>query len=134
VRLLSIFGQLARFGGAGSVSAVAHYGLLILLVQVFRVAPVLASAAGALLGAVVNYSLNYRYTFNSSKRHTEAMAKFAVIAAGGLILNTLSMLVAVDLLAFHYLLAQVGTTGLVFIWSFLGNRCWTFHAPREPGK
>ncbi len=109
------------------VSAIGHYGLLIALVQGAGSDPVLASAAGATLGAVINYALNYRLTFRSGKRHREAVVKFLVVAVVGLALNTLLMWIGVDVLGLHYLLAQVLTTGLVLIWSFAGNRCWTFY-------
>ena len=117
------------------MSAIGHYGLLILLVQVADADAVLASAAGALLGAVINYFLNYHFTFQSSKKHHESIAKFIVVAAVGLGLNTLFMWIMVNLLGLHYLLSQVATTGLVLIWSFLGNRFWTFHeAPLSAEK
>ena len=29
-------------------------------------------------------------------------------------------------LGLHYLLAQLVTTGLVLVWTFAGNRFWTF--------
>lgn len=123
---IEILKQFSRFTGVGFMSAIGHYGLLILLVQFAAVDAVYASAAGALLGAVINYSLNYRLTFRSTKRHRESVWKFAVVALIGLLLNTLFMWVGVDLLGMHYLLAQVVTTGLVLIWSFVGNRLWTF--------
>lgn len=129
--MAEIFRQFVRFAGVGSVSAIAHYGLLILLVQLVGVDAVLASAAGALLGAVVNYSLNYRFTFRSSKQHQESGLKFVVVAVIGLGLNTLFMWIGVNLLAAHYLLVQLITTGLVLIWSFVGNRWWTFRDARS---
>jgi len=119
--------QFVRFAGVGCLSAIGHYGLLIFLVQLVRTDAVLASAAGALLGAVINYLLNYHFTFQSSKKHHESIAKFVVVAAVGLGLNTLFMWIMVNLLGLHYLLSQLVTTGLVLIWSFLGNRFWTFH-------
>lgn len=119
--------QFSRFTGVGFVSAIGHYGLLIGLVQGFGVAAVPASAAGALLGAVINYALNYCFTFRSTKRHKDAILKFAIVALVGLVLNTLFMWVGVKLLGVHYLLSQVVTTGLVLVWSFIGNRHWTFH-------
>ena len=125
--MLELLGQFLRFTGVGFVSAVGHYGLLIAMVQGARVDAVAASAAGAILGAIINYSLNYRLTFRSSKRHRESIVKFLVVATVGLALNTWLMWIGVDLLGLHYLLAQVLTTGLVLIWSFFGNRCWTFH-------
>jgi len=119
--------QLIRFFGVGLFSAVAHFGMLILLVQGYGMAAVPASAAGALVGAAVNYSLNYRYTFRSSKKHREAVFKFAIVALIGLLLNTFFMWLGVEIFQMHYLLSQVVTTGLVFIWSFAANRFWTFH-------
>ena len=118
--------QFVKFFGVGSASAVGHFGVLILLVQVFGMAAVPASAAGALIGAWINYVLNYRYTFRSDKKHSEAVFKFAVVALLGLVLNTLFMWLGVEIFSMHYLLSQVVTTGLVFIWNFVANRCWTF--------
>ncbi|RJG03404.1 GtrA family protein [Noviherbaspirillum sedimenti] len=126
--MADLFRQFVRFLGVGCISAIGHYGLLILLVQVAGVAAVPASSAGALLGAWINYSLNYRFTFRSSKRHAESVSKFAVVALIGLLLNTLFMWIGVDRLGLHYLLSQVLTTGLVMVWSFVANRFWTFHA------
>lgn len=123
--------QFVRFAGVGCISAIGHYGLLILLVQAFQSEEVLASSAGALLGAWINYTLNYRFTFASTKSHRESVAKFALVALVGLALNTVYMWIGVHLLGLHYLPAQLLTTGLVLIWSFLANRFWTFYAPPD---
>jgi len=124
--LLRLLRQFIRFTGVGFVSAIGHYGLLIALVQGLGVEPVRASVAGALLGAWINYALNYRYTFRSNKRHRESVTKFAIVATVGLLLNTFFMWLGVDVLRVHYLLSQVITTGLVLLWSFGANRYWTF--------
>ncbi|MFY9328669.1 MAG: GtrA family protein [Georgfuchsia sp.] len=126
--LTALLHQFVKFTGVGFVSAIGHYGLLIALVQIWAVSAVPASAAGALLGALINYSLNYRFTFRSTRQHREAVLRFAVVAAVGLALNTLFMWVGVELIGLYYLLSQVVTTGLVMIWSFAGNRYWTFHS------
>ncbi|MBE0623363.1 MAG: GtrA family protein [Burkholderiales bacterium] len=125
--MVALLRQFVKFTGVGFVSAIGHYGLLIGLVQLAGAAAVPASAAGAVFGAGINYSLNYRYTFSSSKRHRDAVLKFAAVAGVGLALNTLFMWVGVHLIGAHYLLSQIVTTGLVLIWSFAGNRYWTFH-------
>lgn len=127
--LAALMHQFAKFTGVGFASAIGHYGLLIGLVQLAAVNAVIASTAGALLGAWINYNLNYHFTFRSTKRHREAVVKFAVVAAVGLLLNTLFMWVGVEVIKAHYLLSQVITTGLVLVWSFTGNRLWTFHTP-----
>jgi len=129
--IVALVRQFINFTGVGFVSAIGHYGLLIALVQLAGVAAVPASAAGALLGAWINYTLNYHFTFRSSKRHREAVLKFAAVATVGLVLNTLFMWVGVEIIHAHYILSQIVTTGLVLIWSFAGNRFWTFQ-PSEP--
>lgn len=118
--------QFARFGAAGAVGTGAHYTLFLLLIRLAGVDPVAASAAGALLGAGVNYVLNYRYTFRSARRHREALPRFLAVAAAGLALNILLMWLLVDGLRVHYLAAQVAATAGVLVWNFLANRHWTF--------
>ena len=124
--LRELLRQFGRFIGVGMASAIGHYGLLIALVQGLGVEPVRASAAGALLGAWINYALNYRYTFRSRKRHRESLSKFALVAVVGLALNTAFMWLGVERLQVHYLISQLATTALVMLWSFGANRCWTF--------
>ena len=124
--------QFIRFIGAGLTSAIGHYGLLIFLTQVVGIDAVAASAAGATLGACINYAMNYRFTFRSTKQHRESVTKFSLVASVGLVLNTFFMWIGVHLLDANYLLSQIVTTGLVLIWSFIGNRYWTFSHP--PGS
>lgn len=108
------------------MSAIGHYGLFGLLTYAAGVAPVPASSAGALLGALINYVLNYRFTFQSNKSHVESASKFFVVAAVGWGLNTVFMWIGVHPLALNQWVAQIITTGLCFIWSFGANRYWTF--------
>lgn len=119
-----------RFAVVGIIGTVAHYVLLVMLVEMLAVNAVVASTAGATLGALVNYLLNRRYTFRSEKRHGEALTKFLIIAASGLALNSSFMLLFVEILGVYYLLAQVVSTGLVLVWNFVGNRFWTFSDAR----
>ncbi len=122
-----IFTRFIKFTGVGAIGTIAHYITLACLVQLItNVNIVLASSVGALIGAVVNYLLNYRFTFESDKRHTEAFGKFFTIASLGFVLNGLFMALLTQNLDIYYLLAQIVTTGIVLIWNFLGNYYWTF--------
>ena len=64
------------------------------------------------------------------KQHREAVIKFLVVAGVGFVLNGLAMALLTGPVALHYLLAQVVTTAIVMIWTFTGNRAWTFGARR----
>ena len=118
--------QFVRFFGVGCISAIGHFGLLILLVQMAGVAAVPASTAGAVLGAIINYSLNYRFTFRSTKQHRESATKFAILVVIGWLLNAFFMWIGVNKLGIDYRISQVLTTGLLMIWNFVANRFWTF--------
>jgi putative flippase GtrA len=78
------------------------------------------------VGALVNYRLNYSFTFRSNKRHRDVIVKFFAVAAVGLGLNTALMTLLTTSLSLHYLVSQVLTTGAVLLWNFTGNRLWSF--------
>jgi putative flippase GtrA len=118
--------KLIKFSAVGAVGTLAHYSVLICLVQLLAVNVVVASSCGAIVGALVNYFINYKWTFNSNKRHSEAMVKFFAVASVGFVMNGLLMMLFTKVLVLHYLLAQVVTTGIVLFWNFLANHFWTF--------
>ena len=117
--------RFVRFALVGGIATAIQYALLILLVRGFAMAPTPASSIGFVLSAVVNYLLNYRFTFQSSRPHAPAMAKFGLLAGAGLLINAAIMHLMVTA-GVHYLLAQVCATGVVLFWNFIGNTLWTF--------
>jgi putative flippase GtrA len=118
--------QFLSFTAVGAVGTAAHYSTLIALVQLVHVHPVPSSAVGFTVGALVNYSLNYRVTFRSTKLHWDSMPKFFLVAIVGLALNTGIMALLTGPLAMHYLVAQIIATATVLAWTFTANRLWTF--------
>jgi putative flippase GtrA len=118
--------QFILFAFMGGVGTLVHYAELILLVSRFSVDPVLASTAGAVSGALVNYLLNYRFTFGSRQLHRQTLPKFLAVAGLGFILNAALMWFAVRVIALHYLFGQIVATCLVLIWNYMANRHWTF--------
>jgi putative flippase GtrA len=117
--------RFVRFSLVGAVATAIQYALLILLVRAFSLAPTPASCIGFAVSAVANYLLNYHFTFASERAHAPAAVKFALLAAAGLLINAAIMHVLVDAHV-HYLIAQLGATGLVLFWNFIGNSVWTF--------
>lgn len=118
--------KFAVFAGVGSLGTAAHYAVLVALVQALGIAPLPASSAGFITGALVNYGLNYRFTFRSRKRHREALSKFLLVAIAGFLLNGALMALGERELHLFYLLSQVLATGTVLLWGFTANYLWTF--------
>ncbi|WP_246668941.1 GtrA family protein [Ancylobacter sp. TS-1] len=124
--------HIALFAALGALGTLAHYAVLIALVQGGVAGPVAGSTAGFLVGGFVNYQLNRRVVFRSSKPHREAVSKFVVVAGIGLALNALLMALLTGPLGAPYLPAQVVVTGLLVLWHYAGNAVWTFREAHRP--
>lgn len=124
--------QILSFASVGSLATAGHFALLALLVETNLSGPVVASVWGMLLGAVISYTLNRRFTFNATRSHAGAVPRFAVVAGVAFALNVLLMELFVHRLGLFYLLAQMLTTGLVLIWTYSAYRFWAFGHVSEP--
>ena len=131
---MRIIRNFVSFGFVGAVATLVHYVILIVLVRLEVFGPVAASAVGFGISALLNYSLNYRFTFRSRKAHSDALPKFSLVALSGLVLNTLIMGVLIYSFAWHYLLSQFASTGIVLVWGFALNQAWSFREATPSSK
>ncbi len=120
--------HLLLFAALGGVGTLAHYAVLISLVQSGLAGPVVGSTAGFLVGGLTNYQLSRRIVFRSHKPHHEAMTKFFLIAGIGLVINAALMTLLTGAFGAPYLPAQILVTGLLVLWHYTGNALWTFRA------
>lgn len=123
---MSLSRQMSAFLIVGSIAAVAHYGALIALVEIFGWQAVPATLVGFLFGGTTSYLLNRRHVFATDRSHGEAIWRFSLVAGVGFLLTWGLMSLFVNRLDLPYLPAQLLTTGLVLFWSFLANKLWTF--------
>lgn len=125
--------QFLQFAAVGAVATGIQYGILIIAVEKARLSAVLGSCTGFAVSAVVNYLLNYHFTFSSSNVHKVAAGRFGLVAALGLALNAVVMALFDRVLRFPYLVSQLAATAVVLIWNFMGNALWTF-GPDKVGR
>jgi putative flippase GtrA len=125
--------QFIQFVLVGCAAAVGHYGTLIILSEWAGVSPVPASGTGFVIGAAISYALNYQFVFRSDKNHAPTAAKFLTVAIIGLAFNSAIMALLTGGAGFHYLPAQLTATIMVMVWSYLGNRFWTFATSEAEG-
>jgi putative flippase GtrA len=122
-------GQFLLFAGVGAIGTLGHYTTLIVLVQFWAVDPVFASSFGFVVGAVINYILNYHFTFQSKKRHAEALTKFLIVAIIGAGINGFIMYIGIENTNINYMIVQIFATAVVLMWNFIVNKLWTFAHP-----
>ncbi|MFG1352192.1 GtrA family protein [Xanthobacter autotrophicus] len=118
--------QLASFVGVGLAATAAHFAALTLMVENGLTGPVAGSGVGFVVGGIVSYALNRRFTFESTRSHAGAVPRFMVVAGVAFVLNGLIMGLLVHQLGLYYLLAQAITTGIIMLWTFSGYRLWAF--------
>ncbi len=117
--------QFLRFAAVGAVATSAHFAVMIALVELARVHPVVATVCGFAVGAVVSYSLNRRFTFETRPAYGRGLAKFLAVIAIGALLNAGIVALVIDW-GLHYLVAQVIATLIVLVWNYAGSRLVVF--------
>ena len=118
--------QFLRFALVGTAATVTTYVVLIAGVEGLHVNAVTASVVGYTLGIVVNYILNYRYTFGSEQHHHVVIPKFLTVMVIGMFINASVMYAGINWFGFHYMLAQLAAVVVVLMLSFTANRLWAF--------
>ena len=114
------------YAAIGGVGTVFHYIVLISLVELYLFKPLLASFLGFIIGALVNYLLNYYFVFSSNRSHRVTLPKFMLVAAIGGGGNILLFAFLVKYTALHYLLNQIICTLLLLLCTYSFNKKWTF--------
>lgn len=123
---MQIAKQIGKFGLVGVLGTLSHYVVLIIGVDGFKQSVILSSSLGFILGAFINHHFNRRFTFSSEKAYLQTLAQFMISASGLFFLNLVLMFMLTDLLSLQYLIAQVFTTGIVFIFGFIINKFLIF--------
>ena len=123
---MSLSRQFIRFAAVGACGTLVQYCTLEVGTSWFFMLSAWASALGYMLGSVVNYILNYFFTFESGKSHMEAASKYFTLLAIGFCINTGLMALLADHLGWNKWLAQMLATGIGLAWNFTGSRLWAF--------
>lgn len=112
----------------GGLATAIQFGLLAFFIEVFKFSEVFSSALSYALSAVCNYLLNYYFTFASNSRHSETFAKFVLVVAIGLCINTIVFALCFFIFP-YYLFAQLVATSTTLVVNFLLHKFWIYRSP-----
>ncbi len=114
-----------RFAVVGAVSTAAHYTVLIALRELAHLPLLPATSTGYLVGSVVAYTLNRRYTFEANNAFADGLVKYIAVGIVGFALNG-AITTGLTALGLFYVLSQMIATGLVLIWNFCAAQFFVF--------
>jgi putative flippase GtrA len=123
--------QFIKFGIVGVSNTLLTLAVYTVLLKVFGVWYLAASAIGFIAGATNGFLLNRRWTFRDHVGDAFTPVRWAIVQAAGLGIDELMLYVLVHDAKLDKLLAQVCATAVVTVTTFFVNRAWTFrvHTP-----
>jgi len=125
--LLTLVKLVLRFLVSGGIATAVHWTALWGLI-LLQVDAVLASSIGAFLGAIVNYLLQYFFTFKTKRQHKKALLAYAPAVLVSWLLNLVLFYSLYGDVFLDPLVAQVVTTGVVMVVNFLLYKKVVFRA------
>lgn len=123
--------QFVKFGIVGVSNTLLTFVTYTLLLKVFGVWYLAASAIGFALGAINGFLLNRRWTFAEHVGDSFTPVRWTIVQGCGLGVNEGLLYLFVHDARLDKLLAQAFATAVVTVSTFFVNRAWTFrmHAP-----
>jgi putative flippase GtrA len=118
--------QFVKFGIVGVSNTLLTFAVYTLLLKVFGVWYLAASAIGFVVGAVNGFLLNRRWTFRGHIGDALTPVRWTVVQGCGLGLNEGLLYVFVGEAGLDKLLGQACATAIVTVLTFFANRAWTF--------
>jgi putative flippase GtrA len=124
--------QFVKFGIVGVSNTVLAFAIYTVLLKVFGVWYLGASAIGFVVGAVNGFLLNRRWTFAGHVGDSLTPVRWGVVQGCGLALNEGLLYLFVDGANVEKLLGQALATVVVTVLTFFVNRAWTFRMHHPP--
>jgi putative flippase GtrA len=123
--------QFVKFGVVGVSNTLLTFAVYTVLLKVFGVWYLVASAIGFAVGATNGFLLNRRWTFREHVGDALTPVRWTIVQGCGLAVNEGLLYLFVHDASLDKLLAQAFATAVVTVTTFAANRAWTFrtHAP-----
>lgn len=124
---LSEFKTFLKYCVGGGTGLIVDFSLLYLLTDLMGTWYLLSATISFIISALVNYLIQYYWTFKSKrKKFLTQLSTFLIIAIFGLVINNTVIYLMVEKLFIHYLLAKIIAAVIVTFWNFVLNYKITF--------
>jgi len=113
-----VINQIIRFGLVGGTAFFIDYGILIIMVSIFKINYLIANCISFSVSVVINYILNDLFVFKMEKGR-KSFQVFLIISILGLGINQIIMWIMVDKIYIYYILSKIVATFIVMCWNFI---------------
>ena len=120
-----IYWEILKFSASSLMSFVLDYGLFCLF-SLLTGKVVFSNVAARLISGSVNYTVNRKLVFESRADVGKSLLQYALLAAGILAVNTMSLWLLVTTLGMNRYLAKILVEAVLFAASFLVQKRWIF--------
>jgi len=119
--------KVISYSFVGIIGTLIHFSTLVILVEAFKIDPLLSSGIGFILTVILSFVLNMKYTFKiKNRKKAHLFIKYLTTSIIGLMLNNCIMYYFVRILSLHYSIGQAVVVICIPIINFLINNYWTF--------
>lgn len=119
--------QLFWFVVVGSLAALTHLGVVMMLVETTGMSPLWANVGGWMVAFLVSFGGHYQLTFsNGGKLFWPALRRFWLISLGGFLVNQAAYAWLLRLAGWNYVLLLAGVLVGVAVGTFVLSRWWAF--------
>jgi len=126
------FHQFFNYTLIGVGATLTHFACLYLLVDILHLLdPVVATIIAFLCGASVSFVFNSKFVFKLAQPNFTSLGRYLLLTGFSGLNNTMLMFILVKTFNWHYMLAQLFTTGAIFILNFTICKFWIFKSKEQ---
>lgn len=122
----SLLGSGLRYLFTGLTSVAIYVGGAALGHRVLGIDATIANVVAYLIATAYNYTLNFYWSFRTTRSHTEAAWRYLALSGTGVVLNSIYVDVAMRYLGLPLEVAAITFSAAWPLVSFLGMRYWAF--------
>lgn len=115
-----------RYLISGGTGALVHFAILTGLVEYYHMNDTVATSIGFVIGSVVNYTLQYHWTFSADGPHHVMFTRYAGVTLITMSINAGIFWLFTHQFGIYYLYSQIIATGLMVFVNFHINKHFTF--------
>lgn len=121
---IRIYGNILLFAGISMLSFVIDYFAFLLFYAILlglniSNALIISNVGARIFSAAINYYLNKTLVFDVNKKELTSLVRYAVLASGILIMNSVILLVLCDIFTIPSSIAKIITELILFVLSFI---------------